>query len=384
MSKKPVVDPILLRFHNLLFSYEFARDQLKSNSNQADSSVTQKKTKDRALLAVEQQAVDNRKAEAANKSMQQKAMQVELNAYVDTVFRERIQDIDMVVEKTIGTSDAVPAVLDLLSIKAASISRIDPLISGLAWLSEDILHFINLPVYQKANAQEKVKVDKVKTALSYIGIENLPFLIPSFAARQWLPHSTAPFKLMKRKLLENGLASAICCRQLAKMYEKNEATLFIAGMFHDIGKSAIVRIYYRVFDEVWKEKLTEARNNRLKDRHDALVDLEPDPIALRDLMLEFSASLSVKIIEQFKLKRLMIASPLQECADKTPYAEMSKQAKILSKGIAYSHFRALQQHHLISNTEAKSYLTRHHINVEEITALRKLSLKRLNLNVVKY
>ncbi|AWB65520.1 hypothetical protein C2869_03305 [Saccharobesus litoralis] len=382
MPLDATAESIQQRFHDLLISYDFARRQrmIALGEYEEDDYVNDA----RRLLDVEKNARESRQAQEFSKAVHKQEMSSEVNSEVDLLFRERILETDSVVERTIGTSDAVPASLDILSVKAASISRLEPLVASQQWLTEDLIKFVNLPVYRKSAEAKKVRVDKLKTALSYIGLENLPFVIPSFALRQWVPHSTEPFRLMKRKLWENGLATAICCRKLAQIYDQNESALFVAGMFHDIGKSAIIRLYYRVFDEVWKKKLTEARDGRMKEEHDALVDLEPDPIKLRNLMMEFSAPISANIVESFNLKRMMVLPLIEDYASDVSFDEYSEATKLLSKGIAYARYKMLQRHNLISKQEAKAFFAVNQISTQEIIELRKLSLKRLNLNIASY
>ncbi|NTS76715.1 HDOD domain-containing protein [Catenovulum sp. SM1970] len=381
MSSVDLNKDIHARFHNLLISYDFARRQLLVASGNTDDELGFELNK-RELLEVEREAKETREVEQFHKAVNVQEMTVALNKEVEERFLEKIQDVELVIENVTQANDSIPAILDILAVRAASIARVDPLVANLPWLADELIQFVNLPQYRSAsNKKKNVKVDKHKTALSYIGIENLPYVIPSFALKKWIPYSTEPFRLMKRKLWESGLAAALCCKKLAQLQELDDKAAFVCGMFHDLGKSAIVRLYLRTFDQIWKEKLTHARDKRLKEQHDALVELTPNPELLRDLLQQHSSVLSAKIIESFNLKRFIVLPAFEENAEQLEFGQLSPMAQVMRKGIAFSRYKTLQKHNLITKDEAKQFFKLNHISTQDVIELRKLSLKRLNLRL---
>ncbi|KMT66311.1 HDOD domain-containing protein [Catenovulum maritimum] len=376
-------DLIDARFHDLLLSYDFARQHNSLNiPNLADVFSQETNEETRLLLDIEQEAKEQRDAEVIAKESLKQAKSEKLNKKVVELVSEQLDDIETIYNDVIAIHDAVPAILDILSVRAASIGRIEPLISTLPWMGADMLKFVNLPVYRKPESD--IKVDKVKTALSYIGIENLKLVVPSFALRKWIPHSTEPFRLMKRKLWESGIGAAISCRKLAQLNEQDTTSAFCAGMFHDLGKSALVRIYLRSFDNEWKRQLLEARESRDKTEHDALVELEPDPATLRNIMLEHSAKLSAKLVDRFNLKRLRFVDALEQFSSGTPFKDYDPLTRTLAQGVSYSRYKMLQKHSLIAKHEAKIYFKENLLTSTEISELNKLSLLRLNLRIEQH
>ena len=114
---------------------------------------------------------------------------------------KQLEDIDSVVHETIGIQDSVPAILDILATRSASVGRLEPLIKDLTWLGRELVAFVNLPYYrQQRSKHTSVKVDNPLLALRYIGLDNLKFVVPTFAVRHWMPHSTEPFSLFKAPL----------------------------------------------------------------------------------------------------------------------------------------------------------------------------------------
>ncbi|MCU4674265.1 HDOD domain-containing protein [Catenovulum sp. 2E275] len=389
MSGQSYSDLLHTRFHDLLISYDFARSHNGLGLDELDL-LGEEQVQQRQLLDIEQQAKSERIDKAKHKQANQAQQSIELNKKVSEMVLTQLDDMDLIYQDVLQIQDAVPAILDILTVRAASIGRVEPLVSSMPWLTQDMIKFVNLPIYRKQEDGKKpIRVDRCKTALGYIGIDNLKLVVPSFALRKWLPHSTEPFRLMKRKLWESALGTGIACRRLAQLNDQDPSIAFALGVFHDLGKSAIVRLYLRTFDLEWKQQLKAARDMRKKDLHDALVDLEPKPETLRDLLLTHSAPLSLKLLEKFNLKRLNLAQPLAIYLSGKPdhsdsYARAnSEMAEILKKGICYARYKVLQRHGLIAKHEAKIFFKENKLTATEIKELTKLSLIRLNLRLVQ-
>ncbi|MER2490971.1 HDOD domain-containing protein [Catenovulum sediminis] len=366
------------RFHDLLISYDFAKQHNGLNLEAMGDLFSEQEQ--RQLLDVEQAAKNQREADLQSRQSNKQKKADEINLLVSEAVATQLQDIETIFNKTLAIQDSIPAILDILAVRAASVARLEPLVNNLAWLESDLIQFVNLPVYRKVSQGKPVRVDKARTALGYIGVDNLKLVIPSFALRKWIPYSTEPFRLMKRKLWETGLGAGIACRKLAQIHGQDPATAFATGVFHELGKSALVRLYLRTFETIWKEQLEVARGRRLKEEHEALVDLEPDGRSLRDLMMQHTARLSAELVRRFELKRMNLAAPMMEYAQGDS-REMSPMADILAKGIAYSRYKLLQRHGLIAKHEAKIYFKENKLSAQEVGELNKLSMRRLNLRL---
>lgn len=384
MANANYSDILHARFHDLLISYDFARSHNGFEFAEVDTFGAMSNQVERELLAVEQQAKSERDAVVATKNINQQEKSAELNQTVSNLVLEQLTDVTYVYNEILQIQDAVPALLDILSVRAASIVKLDPLVSTLPWLSADLIKFVNLPVYRKGEGGQKpIRVERSKTALSYIGLDNLKMVVPSFALRKWIPHSTEPFRLMKRKLWESGIGAGIACRKLAQLNDEDPDLAFTMGVFHDLGKSAVVRLYLRTFEQEWRRQLKAARDERLKVEHDALVNLEPDAETLRNLLLNHIGNLTADLIKEFNLKRLNVSTPIAEYANAKNITDLSPMAKILSKGVCYSRYKLLQRHGLIAKHEAKIFFKENHLSHQDIAELNKLNLTRLNLRLVQ-
>ncbi len=92
--------------------------------------------------------------------------------------------------QTLKIEAAACDILELISVKAASIKRITPLVNSLPWLADNLINLVNKPQYRK---RSDVKVSEPNLAVSYIGLDNLKMVMPTFILKHWLPASTAPF-----------------------------------------------------------------------------------------------------------------------------------------------------------------------------------------------
>ncbi|WP_440905646.1 HDOD domain-containing protein [Catenovulum sp. SX2] len=366
------------RFHDLLISYDFARKHNGAHLQAMADLFTEQEQ--RQLLDVELVAKNERDALEHAKEKHRQKKDLEINQLVADQVVEQLSDVDNIFENVLHIQDSIPAILDILSVRAANIGRIEPLVMNLPWLEQDMVQFVNLPGYRPTKEGKPIRVDKAKSALSYIGIDNLKMVVPTFAIRKWIPHSTEPFRLMKRKLWETGLGAAVSCKRLALIHNLDQNIAFTIGAFHGLGQSALVRMYLRTFDKVWKEQLEIARERRLKDDHEAISALEPSGEALRNIMLEHTPRLSAELIKRFDLKRFMIHNPMQEFAA-GDIREMSPLALIMKKGICYSRYKLLQRHGLIAKHEAKIYFKENNFTAVEVAELNKLSMRRLNLRL---
>ena len=109
--------------------------------------------------------------------------------------------------------DAAPSIMEILAVKAASIKRITPLAKSLPWLCTELISLVNKPQYRK---RSDVQVTEPNLALSYVGLDNLKLVMPTFMLKHWLPNSTAPYPLMKRKLWNDSLSVALAAQSISK------------------------------------------------------------------------------------------------------------------------------------------------------------------------
>lgn len=369
------------RAHDLLLGHSFAQRQigyihtLEINYGEP--------IKQRTLLEVEMAAHTKRKETSTAHHKYRAQASQQLHNAIETAMKKQLADIDSVLHETIGIEDNVPAILDILSVKSASVGRLEPLVNDLSWLGRELVTFVNLPYYRKQrNKHTSVKVDSPSLALRYIGLDNLKFVVPTFAVRHWMPHSTEPFPLLKRRLRDNSMACAIAAQEIAKLNGVNEIHAFTLGMLLDVGKIALVRLYLRTFELVWRRKVTLAREEQHKDLHTALLELKPDPLFLSTLLSEQSLKITAKVIEKMAFRYLPFNFVMEQLTKGLAKGDsLLPLTAVMQKARCYSQYVTLTEHQLVETDEAQRWFEYIDFTKAELQHLEKVNLQSFHIKL---
>ncbi len=279
--------------------------------------------------------------------------------------------------QVLNIEDAAPAMLELLSLRAASVNKIKSLTKSLSWLKSDLISLVNKPQYRK---KADVQVTNAELAISYIGLDNLKLVIPTFILKHWLPISTAPFSLMKKKLWNDSLSVALASSALAKLKNLDTFTAFTTGMLSNIGQLAVTRILLTTYNDMHAKKLRNAYESKDKKLHDILAETDSSPELLFEQIKMRSSKLSADLVELMHFDRLRITEPMFDLAYAENVDEMCPIAQIVIKAKAYVAFRTLAKENLINGEEAKFLLKSVNLTQSEITLLKKSDIDHIKLN----
>jgi len=371
-----LVAPIYRRSMCLLISKDFAEQQSGkvAVTNLQNSEQTNRR---RELLAVEEEAKKNKIIKAHGESHFTEQVMSKFFAYVTSEVNKAFDNKENLYNNVLRIEDGAPNILEILSVRAASINRITPLAKSLPWLATELVNLVNKPQYRK---RADVQVSDASLALSYIGLDNLKLVMPTFMLKHWLPNSTAPYALMKRKLWNSSLAMAMSSSVLAKEAGMDEFTAFAAGMFSNLGLLAVSRCFLSTYSELHKQELKEAYDNKDKKLHDTLVKFDASPELLLEQLMTRSSKVSADLVELMRFDRLRITEAIFDIAYTEDLQKMSPLAQIITKAKAYVAFRSLAKEELISSDEAKILLTAANITPQEISLLKKSDIDHIKLN----
>lgn len=336
----------------------------------------------RELLRIEKQAM-------RDKELNKKSEQNFVDGIRDMVqqsilerMQARLADEATMYRKILGFDDNLPPLLDILSVKASSISRIEPVAATMPWLFDDLLKMVNMPKYRRTDAKGKVvTVDTLRVALSFLGIENLKMVVPSLALRRWIPQITDPFPEIKTRIWESAVGTALTCKKIAEVSKVDPGHAFTLGLFHDIGRIVVIRLYFRLFDEVQREALIEAHDEKKREEYAALTKITPSSEFIVGLLERFATPLTARLVGKMQMKRVFIGNAMQEYADNMPLSEMSDLGKVLKQGAAYNRYRMLKHYKLINMEEAKGYLRQFQFPPGALSELKTTDIRHLNLQM---
>jgi HD-like signal output (HDOD) protein len=361
---------------SLVISKEFA-DQQSGKVAVASHQNSEQSNRRRELLAVEEESKKNKIIKAHGESFFTDQVMSKFFAHVTVEVNKKFDNKEDLYNRILKIEDAAPSIMEILSVRAASINRIIPLVKSLPWLADELIKLVNKPQYRK---RADVQVTDASLALSYIGLDNLKLVMPTFMLKHWLPNSTAPYALMKRKLWNDSLAIAMSSSVLAKKEGMDEFSAFAAGMFSNLGMLAVSRCFLTTYSELHTAELKEAYENKDKKLHDTLVSFDASPELLLEQIVTRSSKISADLVELMRLDRLRITETIFDLAYTETLEKMCPLAQIVAKAKAYVAYRSLAKDDLISTDEAKLLLTAVGITSPEISILKKSDIDHIKLN----
>jgi hypothetical protein len=381
VSQQRIAKMLDQRAHDLLLGHSFAHQQI-GFIHTLDINYGEP-MKQRTLLEVEvaAQHVRQKSSTAHHKYRAQASEQ--LHKVIETTILKQLNDIDTVIQNTIGIEDSIATILDILAVKSASVGRLEPLINDLGWLGRELVTLVNLPYYRKQRSKNtSVKVDSPALALRYIGLDNLRLVIPTFAVRHWMPHSTEPFSLLKRRLRDSAMANAIAAQKIAQINEVNDIHAFTLGMLLDVGRIALIRLYLKTFEQVWQRKVQIARQAQQKDLHTALLELKPDPLFLTTLLNNKSLLVSAKVIEKMAFKYLPFKGVMQQLVSGVNKGDtLLPLTEVMLKARCYSQYLNLKEHQLIEPDETATWFSYLQFTKKELNMLETSNFTNLAIQI---
>jgi len=341
--------------------------------------IEQSKTT-RSLLKVEKQAIRKKDLNKRLEESNLKEIRGNVNVEVEKRLLESFKDVDTLYHKVLQVDEKLPELLDVLSMRASTIAKIEIAAAKIPWLFQDLIKMVNMPKYQRTDNRGKVVlVDSLRVALNFFGIDNLKPVILSLAMRRWLPQITDPYPTLKISIREQSMATAMSCKRIASVSNLDEAQAFSIGLLHLVGKVIIVRLYFRLFETVRREALIEAQDAQKNQEHMVLSRIEPSGEFLIKLLDEQALLVSSAIIDKMDLRRLFIAKAMHELANNTPLQEMSPMGRVLYQGHGYAKYRMLKAHKLIDLPQSKDFLRSLHLPPGALELLKTTDIRSLNL-----
>ena len=370
------VNALMKRALSLSIGKEFARVQ-KGEIGNIEQQDSEQANRRRELLAVEEQAQKDKIIKEHGKSHFKAQVMEKFYARVLEKVDETFENKERLFNVTLAIDDAAPQILEILSLRAASVNRITNLAKTLPWLANDVVTLVNKPQYRR---RADVQVTDPKIALSYIGLDNLKLIMPTFILKNWLPNTTSPFPLMKRKLWNDSLSVALAAQVLAKAEGMEPYATFAAGMLSNIGYLTVTRCFLSTHNEMYTRELKQAFEKRDKKLHDVMVEFDSCPSLLLEQLMTRSHQLTAEMIELMHFDRLNITESIFDLAYATSMSKMSPLAKILIKARTYIMFRNLAKEDFINGDEAKAMLAFAQLTPKNIELLKKSDVDHLKLN----
>lgn len=375
-ENNPTVAVIVQRDISLSISKDFAEMQ-SGKVPMVSFQGSEQENRRRELLSVEVQAQQDKIIAQHGEEHFRKQIEQAFFNQVRTQINNDFDNKEHLYHHILGIEDACPAILDILSARAASVNQIKDLAASLSWLAIDLVSLVNKPQYRK---RADVQVTDAKLALSYIGLDNLKLVMPTFTLKHWLPTSTAPYGLMKRKLWNDSLSIALAAKALAKHHQLDEFAAFTTGMLSNIGRLAVTRCYLTTYSEMYKAEVRDAFEKKDKRLHNVLTQIEASESVLLEQLVMRSAQLSADLVEKMNFRRLAITEPIFDLAYAESIDKMHPTAQLVAKAKAYVANRSLSREELIDDEESQALLKEVKLTQDEIALLKKSDIDHIKLS----
>jgi len=343
--------------------------------------IEQSKTA-RSLLRVEKQAIREKDLNIKSDLSFLNTITDQINIEVEKRLKESIKDTEQLYSKIVGIDRALPELLDLVGLKAATISKVEPLATELPWLFNDLMKFVNQPKYRRKDNKGKVViVETMRVGLSFFGLENLMTIITSLAFKRSLPQITDPYPQIKLRIWEEALATAISCKQIASVVGVNQDHAFCLGMLQMMGKVVVSKLYFRLYGTVLREALLETQNTQKHEEHSALTRILPSGQFLNQLIDKYALDISAKLIDKMAMRRVIIANSMFEVANNELPANLSPLALVLKQGKAYAQYRMLKGHKLVDLKQSKDFIRTLRMPKGSLELLKTTDMRSLDLSM---
>ena len=344
--------------------------------------IEQSKTA-RSLLHVEKQAIREKDLNSKSDLSFLNTITKQVDTEVEKRLEESLKDTDYLYKKIMGIDSSLPNLLDLVGLKVATISKIEPVAIELPWLFSDLMKFVNQSKYQRVDNKGKVVlVETMRVGLNFFGIENLIIVLTSLAFKRSLPQITEPYPMIKLRIWEDALAVAISCKQIASLVGVNQNHAFCLGMIQAMGKVVVSKLYFRLFETVLREALVETQDSQKHEEHAALTRITPSGPFLNHLIDKYALGVSARLIDKMAMKRVFIANAMFEVANNKPAADISPLALVLKQGKAYAQYRILKRYKLIDVEQSKAFIRTLGMPAGALELLKATDIRSLDLRMI--
>jgi len=376
-----IEDLIKYRFEGLFLDVKAAQQQALQGEEPSLSviEIEQNKTA-RSLLRVEKQAIREKDLNNKFDISYLNTITNQINIEVEKRLKVSIEDTEQLYTKILGLDKSLAKLLDLVGVKAATISKVETIATELPWLFNDLMKFVNQPNYQRRDNKGKVVLVKTMgVGLNFFGLENLMVIITSLAFKRLMPQITDPYPDIKLRIWEEALTTAISCKRIASVVGVKQDHAFCLGMLQTMGKVVVSKLYFRLFESVLREALLETLSEKKHEEHSALTRITPSGKFLNQLINKYALEISANLIDKMAMQRVIIANAMFEVANNEPTANLSPLALVLIQGKAYAQYRMLRGHKLIDLQQSKDFIRTLRMPKGSLELLKTTDMRSLDL-----
>jgi len=360
--KSSVIKTIETDFYRFLISkLLLLPEEVEHNSEIPDN---------RILLDIELAPALARQAEKQEGKDLFNALQAQLFQDVEARVENKLAALEPDLWQRFTIDDNLMDAISILMTKAASISRIKPLLLKDASLLRNLVTVLNRLGMGKKNSDKPLEPKDAELCLSSLGIEKLRLFIPYLIMHEAMKESGAKFNQSSRKIWQHVQITATAARALAQESgDVNPDEVYIMALFHEMGATFLLHIVDDCFKESRREITKLAMDSGASEVSHQLAEIKSAIPVLERVLPSKSRGLSVDIAEKYQLSFLRLAPILAELNQAMSYDNLSPTAKIVSQARCYSIFKQMFKEELIDKRQAAALLNYYQLDGAKIKLL---------------
>lgn len=365
-KKSGLKSNIIKQIESDFYRYLISKSLLLPEEVEQDTEIPD----NRILLDIELAPALARQAEKQASKDLFNALQAQLFQDVEARVENKLASLDGDLWKRYTIDNNLMDALNILMTKAASISRIKPLILKDASLIRNFISVLNRLGMGKKNSDKPLEPKDAELCLSSIGVEKLRLLIAYLIMHESMKDAGAKFNQPSRKIWLHAQITATAARALAiEGGDVNPDEAYIMALFHEMGATFLLHLVDDSFQESRRDISKQAMENGASQVSHQLDDIKSAVPVLDRIMPSRAAKLSATIAQKYEMNFLRLGPVLDELHQSMSYDDLTPIAKIIAQARCYSVFKQMFKEDLIDKRQAAALLNYYQLDGAKIKLL---------------
>ncbi len=368
-KKSGLKSNVIKDLDHTFYRYLVSKSLLSTEDTEVDSELPE----NRILLEIELGPALKRQADRQASKDLFYALQAQLFQLVEERTEASLASMSPESVTRFAISENLMAAINILNTRAASISRIKPLLQKETALLINMVNLLNRFGVGQKTSGKPLELKDAELSLSFLGIDQLRLLLPYLIVHESLKDSGRKFNQTSRKIWQHVQITAEAARQLAKGNDKvNSDEIYIQAILHEIGTTYILHVIDECFEQASRDMGKLAKENGASEVSHQVSEIKSAAPVLDKLLPLRASTISSRLASHYKLSHLSLANTLDELATVLTFDELGPSARLIAQGRAYAVFKQMFKAQLMTKTQASEYLRYYQLDSDNIRMLNQV------------
>lgn len=350
------------------YRYLVSKALLLPQTEEVDSEIPD----NRILLDIELAPALARQASKQESKDLFNALKAQLYQDVESRVENRLSNIDDDTYQRFTIATYLMDAVNIINTKAASISRVKPLVLKQAGLVQNMVGVLNRFGLVKKAGDKLLETKDAELCLGYLGIEKLRVFIPYLIVHESLKDSGAKFNQTSRKIWNHVQITAQAASALATLDDSLDPDeVYMMALFHEMGATFLLHIVDECFYETRRELSNQAMESGASEVSHKLAQINSVIPVLEQLMPAKARALSVDLASRYNMNFFRLVPTLSELAESLSIDDMGPAARAIAQGRSYAVFKQMYKEELIDKVQATALLNYYQVDSAKIKLLNQ-------------